>query len=50
MYHESQNMGVEIAAAANPDINIQTEGNIDLRSKTRNNHKENANDRKRNTV
>ena len=31
MYHESQNSGAQIAAiATQPDVNIQTEGNIDF--------------------
>jgi NAD(P)H-flavin reductase len=30
MYHETRSMGVEIAAATNPDVNIQSEGNIDF--------------------
>jgi NAD(P)H-flavin reductase/NAD-dependent dihydropyrimidine dehydrogenase PreA subunit len=29
MYHETQNMGVQVSPAENPEVNIQTEGNID---------------------
>ena len=29
MYHESLNMGLHVAAAATPEVNIQSEGNID---------------------
>ncbi len=30
MYHETRSMGAEIAAATNPDVSIQSEGNIDF--------------------
>ncbi len=30
MYHETLSMGAEIAAATNPDVSIQSEGNIDF--------------------
>lgn len=29
MYHETINMGLQVAAAATPEVNIQSEGNID---------------------
>ena len=29
MYHETRNMGLHVAAAATPEVNIQSEGNID---------------------